>query len=191
MNLPILAIAVGLGLAFQVGHFAEHAFQFGVWLTGNYPWISSTFCGRGTPYMSPPLIEAVRLFGETAFPAETPARQMMLGMEFLHLGGNLIFLGTIAGAYYLFPSRLIRWAFYIEGAHLCEHIALASTAYFLGKPIGLSTMFGQAGHLWGAEAAVGYRVTFHFVMNLLPMPFVMMALMRQFSLEKLRAVQVS
>jgi hypothetical protein len=28
---------------------------------------------------------------------------------------------------------------------------------------------------------VGWRVTFHFVMNLLPMPFVMIALMQQWS----------
>jgi hypothetical protein len=179
-----LVTLLGLGLAFQVGHFLEHAVQFTVWVSGNYQWVLSNFCGRGMPYMSPPATEMVRSLGAYLVPAAPLARQMMVGMETLHLIGNAIFLATIGGILYLFPARLVRYAFYIEGAHLCEHIALTLSAYFLGKPIGLSTMFGHAQAWWGIEAAVGYRVTFHFVMNLLPMPLVMIALMQHLSVSK-------
>lgn len=175
----IICILVGMGLAFQVGHFAEHAIQFGIWVTGNYPRISAIFCGRSVPYMSPVAIELVHALGTSLFPSDSLARQMMVGMEVLHLIGNFIFLTTIAGALYLCPSRLIRWALYVEGAHMCEHVALTLSAYYLGKPMGLSTMFGHSLAWWGPEAAVGYRVTFHFIMNLLPMPFVMIALMTE------------
>ena len=92
--------------------------------------------------------------------------------------GNAI-LGVL-GALYFVSARWIRYALYIEGAHLCEHIALTFCAYYVGKPIGLSTLFGQAA-LWGQEAAVGWRVSWHFVMNLLPLPFVMTALMQAWS----------
>lgn len=176
-----LAVCVGLGLAFQLGHFFEHFFQLAVWLSGNYPWVNSTFCGRDAPYMSPPVTEAVRLMGEYLFPASDPSRQMMMGMEILHLIGNGIFLATIAGVFYFIPSRWVRYAFYIEGAHMCEHIALTLSAYYLGKPIGLSTMFGQAPIWWGKDAAVGYRVSFHFLMNLFPMPFVAFAILQGWS----------
>jgi hypothetical protein len=177
----LLAIFVALGLAFQVGHFIEHAVQFGVWLSGKYQWIASSFCGRGTPYMSPLVTEMVRFMGAFLFPEATVARQMMMGMEILHLIGNSIFLATIAGVYYFIPSTCVRYAFFIEGAHLCEHLALTLSAYYLGKPIGLSTLFGQAPLWLESEAAVGWRVSWHFAMNLLPMPFVMIAMMRHWS----------
>jgi hypothetical protein len=176
-----LVVLLGLGLAFQVGHFFEHAVQFAVWVSGNYQWVSANFCGRGVPYMSPPATEMVRFLGARLLAGDPPARQMMVGMEILHLIGNAIFLATIAGVFCLFPVRLVRYALYIEGAHMCEHVSLTMSAYLLGKPIGLSTLFGHAQSLWGIEAAVGWRVTFHFVMNLLPMPFVMVALMQQWS----------
>ncbi len=177
----ILAICVGLGLAFQVGHFVEHGVQFAVWLTGKSQWVVETFCGRDTPFMSWPVTEMVRRMGAFLFTAADVARQMMMGVEILHLIGNSIFLASIAGALYFVPARWIRYALYIEGAHLCEHIALTFSAYYLGKPIGLSTLFGQAAALWGQEAAVGWRVSWHFVMNLLPLPFVMTALMQAWS----------
>jgi hypothetical protein len=174
----LLAILVGLGLAFQVGHFLEHGVQFAVWIFGKTQWVISTFCGRDTPFMSWPVSEMVRLMGAVFFPEGDVARQMTMGIEVLHLIGNGVFLATIVGVYYFMPSKWVRYAFYVEGAHLCEHIALTVTAYYLGKPIGLSTMFGQAGLWWGREAAVGYRVSWHFAMNLLPMPFVMIGMMQ-------------
>ena len=174
----LVAVFVGLGLAFQIGHFAEHAFQFGVWFCGAYHWVAASFCGRDMPYMSPPLTATVRYAGAHLFPEAPPPRQMMLAMELLHLGGNSLFLMTIAGVNYLMPSKWVRWAFFIEGGHLCEHLALFLTAYFVGVPMGISTMFGQSGVLLGRREAVGYRVTWHFAMNLLPMPFVMLGIMK-------------
>jgi hypothetical protein len=176
-----LAIFVGLGLAFQLGHFAEHWLQFAVWLSGKYEWVVTYFCGRDTPFMSAPVTEMVRLMGAYLFPAADIKRQMMMGVEILHVVGNAIFLASIAGLYYFIPTKWVRWAFYIEAVHLCEHFSLALSAYYVGKPIGLSTMFGQASLWWGQELAVGWRVTWHFVMNLLPIPFVIIALVQYWS----------
>jgi hypothetical protein len=128
--------------------------------------------------MSRPVTEMVQSAGAWLYPDAPPPRQMMLGMEVLHLIGNSIFLATILGVWALTHSRWAKYAFVIEGLHLCEHIALFLTAYYIGKPIGVSTLFGQSAYLLGSkEAAVGYRVSWHFAMNLLPLPFVMMALM--------------
>lgn len=176
-----LATAIGLvaalGLAFQIGHFAEHAFQFAVWLLGDL----SNICGRDTPWMSPWANELVGRIGSALFPSADAARRMMLGMEVLHLVGNSIFLTSLACLYYCMRSKWIRWAFYIETFHLYEHIMLTASAYFIGKPIGLSTLFGGTTVIGDREFAVGFRVTWHFAMNLLPMPFAMIGLMRHAS----------
>jgi hypothetical protein len=166
-----------MGILFQIGHFAEHALQFLVWLTGKVEWVVVVFCGRDTPFMSSPVTQMVQASGALLFPDANLPRQMMMGLELLHLIGNSIFLASIACLYVVMPHKLVRYAFYIEGAHLLEHLLLTVTAYYFGKPIGLSTMFGNAGPWWGKEYAVGYRVSWHFVMNLLPLPFVMMALL--------------
>lgn len=181
----VLAVCVGLGLAFQVGHFIEHAVQFFVWIGGQFDWVIATFCGRDVPYMSPPVTGMVRHFGAFLSPAADAPRQMLLGMEVLHLIGNSLFLITIAGAYYLMPSKWIRWAFYIEGFHLLEHLALTVTALYVGKPIGISTLFGMSPYYFGKSGAVGYRVTWHFAMNLLPMPFVMIGMMKHRAMASL------
>lgn len=174
---PILGLAIaavaGAGLAFQVGHFAEHALQFGIWILGDL----SNICGRDKPWMSPWVTEMVRIAGQHMFPRADAAQRMMLGMEVLHLIGNTIFLTSLICLYDCLPSKWVRYAVYIEGFHLCEHLALTATAYYVGTAIGISTLFGYAGSLGGREFAVGYRVTWHFVMNLLPMPFAMYALM--------------
>jgi hypothetical protein len=168
-----IAVIAGMGLAFQVGHFAEHAIQFGVWVLGDY----SQLCGRDTPWMSPWVTELVRRLGAALFPDAGAPRQMMMGMEILHLIGNCIFLVSLGCLYYCKKSKWIRWAVYIEGFHFYEHLMLTATAYFVGKPIGLSTLFGGSSVIGGPEFAVGYRVTWHFAMNLLPMPFAMVGLM--------------
>jgi hypothetical protein len=169
----VLAGVAGVGLAFQVGHFAEHAFQFAVWILGDL----SNICGRETPWMSPWVTEMVRYTGTIMFPGAGAQRQMTMGMEVLHLIGNSIFLTSLGCLYYCVRSRWIRRALYIEGFHLYEHLMLTLTACFVDKPMGLSTLFGGAGVIGGPEFAVGYRVTWHFAMNLLPMPFAMIGLM--------------
>jgi hypothetical protein len=168
----ILAVVAILGLLFQVGHFAEHAFQFAVWTLGEL----SNICGRDTPWMSPWVTEMVRQIAALLFPNLDAARRMMLGMEVLHLLGNSIFLTGLAALYYCARSKWVRWALYIETFHLYEHIMLTATAYFVGKPIGMSTLFGAVNVIGDREFAVGVRVTWHFAMNLLPMPFAMIAL---------------
>jgi hypothetical protein len=155
----------GTRLAFQVGHFVEHAVQFAVWVCGTSQWVLSNFCGRNIPYMSGPVTRAVSAVGAYLFPNGDVVRQMMMGTEILHLVGNTIFLTTIAGVFYFIPTRLVRYAFYIEAAHLCEHVSLTLSAYYLGTPIGMSTLLGQAPLLWGKELAVGWRVSWHFVLR--------------------------
>lgn len=172
----VLSLVAILGLIFQIGHFAEHGSQFIVWILGDL----SNICGRNTPWMSPWVTALVQQLGILMFPARDTAAQMMLGMEVLHLIGNSIFLTSLVCLYFWIPSKWVRWALYIETFHLCEHISLTTTAYFLGKPIGMSTLFGGANLIGDREFAVGCRVTWHFVMNLLPMPFAMIALMEHY-----------
>jgi hypothetical protein len=168
----VLGTAAAFGLLFQVGHFFEHAFQFIVWCLGDY----SQICGRDRPWISNWAYDFTEWIGRVVAPAAETPRRSMLGLEVLHLIGNGIFLATLACLYYVVPSKWVRWGFYIEAFHLYEHVMLTATAFFIGKPIGLSTMFGGAA-LGGTEFAVGTRVTWHFIMNLLPMPFAMMGLM--------------
>ena len=169
----VAATIAALSLAFQVGHFAEHAFQFAIWVLGDL----SEICGRDTAWMSPWVTAFVGTLGATLFPTAEAPRQMMLGMEILHLVGNGIFLGGLVCLYYCVPSKWVRWAVFIETFHLGEHVMLTASAYYLGVPIGISTLFGQARDLGGTEFAVGYRVSWHFAMNLLPMPFAMIGIM--------------
>ena len=39
----VLAVVAMLGVAFQIGHFAEHAVQFGMWVWSDrsQPWMST------------------------------------------------------------------------------------------------------------------------------------------------------
>jgi hypothetical protein len=80
--------------------------------------------------------------------------------------------------YRLCPTPAVRTALLIETFHLYEHIMLTCTVVFLGKAVGLSTLFGGAEYLGGHEFAVGFRVSWHFLMNLAPSVYVMRALMR-------------
>jgi hypothetical protein len=147
--------AVAAGIVFQAGHFVEHAVQMGVFIFGSHT----------TPYMSPIAMYLTHLLGTYFFPAKQMAFQMAAGMEILHLIGNL-------------PTPTVRTALWIETFHLYEHIMLTSTVVFLGKAVGLSTLFGGAEVLGGHEFAVGFRVSWHFVLNLVPTIYVLRALMR-------------
>jgi hypothetical protein len=166
----VAAVAL-LGLMFQVGHFAEHAFQFIVWLLGDL----SNICGRDKPWMSAPALWLSESLGSLVAPTAAGPRRMMLGMEVLHLMGNSIFLIGLVALYYVVPHRLVKWACFIETFHLYEHLMLTVSAVFIGKPVGMSTLFGAA-FAFDKEAMVGIRVTWHFLMNLLPMPLAMMAI---------------
>jgi len=69
-------------------------------------------------------------------------------------------------------------------------VSLTLSAYYVGTPIGVSTLFGHAPGLWGKESAAGWRVSWHFAMNLLPMPLVMVATMRHLA-EKETAAEAA
>lgn len=173
-------LLVVVGVCFQIFHFIEHLVQFGVWVGGKHD----------QPYMSPIAMHFSHHLGELIVPSCTcPPKpdgviqicpnQMMIGMELLHLIGNGIFLATIAGIFYFMPTRWVKYAFMIELFHLYEHIMLTSSVLAIKQPIGLSTLFGGAEALGGHEFAVGYRVSWHFVMNLIPSTMIMIAYMRR------------
>jgi hypothetical protein len=164
-----LAIAVAMGIAFQVGHFTEHAVQFGVWLAGVHSYA----------YISPVAKFFIHYLGTFFYPAAPVARQNLMGMEILHLIGNAIFLATIAGLFYFFRTKSVRWALYVEGFHLVEHLLLTSTAHVTNQALGFSTLFGYAETWGGHEFAVGYRVFWHFALNLVPSGLMMVPLMRR------------
>ncbi len=157
-----LIAATAAGVAFQVGHFAEHAYQFGHWL----------IVDRTKPWMGDAANWLVRKIGVVTDCGST------MGMELLHLGGNSIFLATLAALVYLKPSKPMKWALGIEAFHLTEHMMLVASVALVGKPFGWSTLFGFAPSLLGSSnAAVGYRVGWHFVLNLIPTILMMVAFM--------------
>ena len=186
-------VVVVLGVLFQIGHFFEHAFQWGVWLFGD----------RSKPWMSVVADWLAMTAGQIVYPMPDictdekgwMAKQMLYGMEVLHLVGNTIFLVTIGLLLAYFASNhtpyykrmgenptrkqtrhYLKWALAIEGFHLYEHIMLTVTVFTLGKPVGFSTLFGGTA-FFPKEYAVGYRVSWHFFMNFIPTIFVMKALM--------------
>jgi hypothetical protein len=162
--------AIGGGVAFQIGHFAEHAYQFGHWV----------LVDRTKPWMSNAADWLVRQIGMAVDCGSK------MGMELLHLNGNAIFLATLAGLLWLMPrSRDMRWALGIEAFHLTEHIMLVASVGLLGKPIGWSTLFGFAPQGFSANAAVGYRVGWHFMLNLIPSVLMMRALMPYLNVRRL------
>ncbi|MHB1086445.1 MAG: DUF6008 family protein, partial [Minisyncoccota bacterium] len=125
-NLCVAVATVAmLGMLFQVGHFAEHAAQFFIWSDGYFSGYFASICGPDKPWMSEWAIPMVQYIGGIVVPAGDTARRMMLGMETLHLIGNSIFLTAVGACWLLLPrSKLVKWAFIIEGLHLCEHILL-------------------------------------------------------------------
>lgn len=167
-----LLLGAFLGLLFQVGHFAEHAWQFGAWLFGD----------RTKPWMSPLADWLAMRTGELVYPmpefctdeAAWMQGQMKRGMEVLHLIGNAIFLVGLGAAWYLTLSRTLANALAVEAFHLTEHLMLTVSVLLGGPAIGWSTMFGWAPALLGnPEWVVGYRVGWHFILNAIPSVMVM------------------
>lgn len=153
-----LVLAI-LGSVFQVGHFVEHAVQAGQWL----------FVNRSAAWMS----------GLACWLSVHMGATMASGMEVLHLTGNLIFLVTLALWVVLdvTGNKWMRRAFLVEAFHLTEHISLTATILLYGKAAGWSTLFGFAPALFGHDEAVGFRVLWHFGMNLIPSAFMVLAML--------------
>lgn len=158
----LLAAAV-IGIAFQVGHFTEHAAQAGYWVAHR----------AQAPWMTPWAHALADSFGALA--PGTPG----FGMEALHLVGNAIFLaGAVAALATLArvgPSRattLARRAVLVQAIHVAEHVALTTSVVAGRRPIGLSTLFGTVDPgptLWT------YRVWWHFTINAVATTFVLLA----------------
>jgi len=157
LKIGLWSVAV-LGTVFQAGHFTEHAIQAHEWL----------FTDRTKPWMSDIAMWLSMHMGAT----------MPVGMELLHLTGNLIFLVTLAAWCILMtPNNLMRKAFLVEAFHLTEHINLTATVLLYGKAVGWSTLFGYAPMLFGHDGAVGFRVLWHFGMNLIPSLLMLVAML--------------
>jgi hypothetical protein len=113
----------------------------------------------------------------------------------MHLVGNGIFLVAVGAAWWLCahsakrPDRrgvsLMRAATLIEAFHILEHSALTITVLPVGRPIGLSTGFGE---LDPGPALWTYRIWWHLVFNLTPVILAGIALIKlqNATLTKLR-----
>ncbi|MFC8372059.1 DUF6008 family protein [Streptomyces sp. NPDC057239] len=147
---------IGLGVVGQIGHFQEHVAQAIYWIANPYspawmtPWANSFAQGMGQV--------------DTSKPA--------LGMELLHLVGNLIFLAGLVGIVQitrrvsggLKSRKWARMGVWMQGIHGVEHLVLTvSVALGASRAIGLSTWFGA---IEPGVALSTYRVWWHFVANL-------------------------
>ncbi len=170
-----LVLSVAGGLLFQLGHFVEHVVQWAMWFVADQtkPWMSvvADTLSHWFGLLIKPTPEYC-----TDISALTHA-QMKIGMEVLHLVGNTIFLLTVAGLYRLTHHSLVYTAFLIEAFHLVEHLTLTMSVIYIGEPLGFSTLFGHVNEWFTVEGAVGYRVSWHFIMNLIPTVLVMKAMM--------------
>jgi hypothetical protein len=145
-----------LGVIGQIGHFQEHVAQTAYWV------------GHSTaqPWMTPWGNGLSRGFGRVDM------MKPSLGMEILHLVGNLIFLAGFAGVTVItrraLTSKARKWGkmgVWMQGIHGLEHLSLTLSIWFgASRAIGLSTWFGilpPGPGLWT------YRVWWHFIANLI------------------------
>ncbi|MFM7089134.1 MAG: DUF6008 family protein [Candidatus Paceibacterota bacterium] len=95
-----------------------------------------------------------------------------LGMELLHLVGNILFLIGAISIYITRKNQISLALLYFESIHVIEHITLTLTTA-TGRPAwGASTLFAK---LSGAELT-SFRVSWHLVMNLLGFVLAVLAL---------------
>ncbi len=149
------AVAAG-GLAFQVIHVLEHVLQLLFWVTkpGGKPWLSAWAAGTA---------DGLQFFCSLVPLPDTPPS---IGVEMLHLTGNVIFLGALtAWQVAMRESKRTLPALVkeerIQLFHVAEHVLLVTTLVAFGEAIGISTAFGTIGGAW----LVALRVWFHFTIN--------------------------
>ncbi len=150
------ATVIVIGVLGQIGHLTEHVAQVGYWVqhpnspAWMTPWGSGLSRGIGQIDTSKPT----------------------LGMEIVHLTGNLIFLAGLAAIMVITRrtprARSRRWArmgVWMQGIHGLEHLSLTlSVAFGARQAIGLSTWFGllpPGPGLWT------YRIWWHFLANVI------------------------
>lgn len=161
----MLVVAAG-GLAFQVIHVLEHLLQLGFWFArpGATPWLSSWAAGTA---------DGLQYFCSLVPSADTPTS---LGVEMLHLTGNVVFLGSLTAWQVAMRAqhrtvRSLAIAERIQLFHVIEHVLLVATLIGFGQATGLSTLFGLA----EGSVLVAVRVWFHFGINALATGYALVA----------------
>ncbi len=159
------AVAAG-GLTFQIIHVLEHGLQLAFWFTKP----------DGTPWLSP--WASGTADGLFYFCSLVPSggAPRSLGVEMLHLTGNVVFLGALTAWQIAMRSQSrsiasLNRAEAVQIFHVAEHILLVGTLLAFGKANGLSTMFG----LVEGSALVASRVWFHFGINAIATGFALHA----------------
>lgn len=145
--IPATLIVVILALSFQVTHFIEHVAQLGYWVT--HP--------LDAPFLTPWAASAARSLSGSS-----------LGVEALHLVGNVVFLGGLVLLWRVVRqdvsrSSSARMGLIVQSAHVAEHLLLTASVAVSGSPFGISTLFGL---LTPGPGAWTYRVWLHFLVNL-------------------------
>lgn len=159
-----LGIITILGLLFQAGHFIEHITQFGVWLFGP----------KNAMYMTPWATSLVDWIGTFFDTTRTIGQSRLIGVEILHLVGNSIFLIAICSYYYFNKTKHVRKAFWWQVFHVFEHILLTTSIFVFGKSLGFSSLFGLNTSIL---FSIGFRIIFHFVINLIPSIYILKAIL--------------
>lgn len=158
------------GVLIQLVHFYMHGVQAWHWLAVD----------RATAYMTPEGWRISSWLGSLIYPSMCGPMAMMVGMEWMHLILNVVFVGTLLLALWLAPSKWLRWALAVELAHLGEHIGLTATMMLYGQDYGWSNLFGYAVVWFGHNAGVGYKVLWHFLINFAPTGFMLWGMREYF-----------
>lgn len=152
-RVALTAVVVASGaLAIQAGHLLEHVLQLGYWLA--HP--------TDAPWMSP--------WGAALAHVLSIGGDHVLGMELLHLFGNLTFLAGLAALVvvcWAAGTRLraapnLRAALLIQTLHVAEHVALTASVALTGQAAGVSTALGLA----DGPVLYTWRIWFHILVNL-------------------------
>jgi len=160
-----LALIVTLALLFQVGHFLEHLAQFSVWIFGP----------KDSMFMSSWAISLVEWLA-SFFTNADPLQAKRIGVELLHFIGNFIFLIGISAYFYFNKSKSVKIAFWVQLIHVLEHTLLTVSILTVGVPLGISTLFGLQ---TSVRFFIGYRIIWHFIINLIPSFYIVKAFLEQ------------
>ena len=166
-----LLVIVLLSLLFQLVHFGEHIAQAVAWI-GGY---------RNAPYMTALGHYLMHFFGDLFSPYADHAFQEAMGNEILHLIGNFIYSIGAVGMLFFIRTRITIAAAVIEVLHLYEHVCLTLSMAFMGKAVGMSTMWGMA---MSKADFVAFRVWWHFLANAIPTILTCIALISIFMLVR-------
>lgn len=166
----ILWRIVFAGVLIQLAHFYMHGVQAWHWLTVD----------RSTAYMTPLGWRISDWLGGCIVPNMCGMYAKMVGMEWMHLILNIVFVGTLLLTLKLAPSKWIRLALAVELMHLGEHIGLTASYMLYGQDYGWSNLFGYAVQWFGHNAGVGYKVWWHFLINFAPTGFMLYGMREHF-----------